>query len=1068
MPSHGPTFDEGAFSSFRSMFTLDNILRFPTQKYIVIKDRTLGLLYVALQMGVLVYVLALILSSKSYLARSEPGIVISVWSSPVSFAAGTTQSESTPPFCSCHQNPSHSNCTRYNSVLPSFSAVDTFACSELPHSQSVKVDTEQVFVTTAVQETTTLGHAHSRDFDMPCPAEIAGHPLTALQGQTCLYSRSSNWINVAADNTILGIQHSPEGKAGMALSCSVRSASAPRTDIAVASESMNATLTQWLTWAGVDLDTPLDLLPPGALVQAAPTTDSAAMPMLRTWGLELTVRVKYYNYGLISSARISSDLHCVIEVEPRVRMTQQELSYTMTPGAFPTNTTPLTAFAVRDGAAPAADGTDSSGGDAGSQAAVVDFTANNVNALGVRMKVSTGGTIGHISIVNVVTTLTTGLVLSQAVGVFVQGVAMFLRGAKSLCYFTVIREEIDVKRIFARYALRCVCAVLLYSLLDDDKSATIDTTEMFCVLREMFSDFMDDSQVVALTDYLMTTVGQQQGTKHVNFMEQELSRFAFIELFTEDDMNITTMRKLMKNVFRRDKEQYKQLQVQLAGNARELGQSKFLSEISQRKMSEASFTTGGADPGGSVMHSLLSRPSTAARLHQSFASRTSNDSRWRARQRQPASGAAAAAAVATDDVMLPVPGAAVLFRGGPHEAAAGESQLSLAPSLLNSQTNSWAEPQGPDALGLQSLIRSVGSSQSQYPSARIDSLASDVGPLSRSLGSIGMDPMGDGARSRLRPDAGRPAAARPRVLGALWSTAQHNLSGRPVVAAAVPEQSSSEVSADSGADGLGGGDPGGLDARLLGTALHGTGAAVRAEPAAAQVFSLSRLYMSGVSSPTHSAPSAQQESPHSPQQTSPRSAAVGRGRGFQGPVRAVTPLGLADILWQDLVRSGSAPPAYRVAQDAAPQATAAASALAGSDDSSMVEVGDEDMPHVHVVSHAVDFRTGTLRRAVDGERGGGGHTAQQTQRSVTMAGRGGSAGRALGEGVRRRSSSFGITMDGGVGGAVVEQADKHARAGGPADGEALRRGGSQRDCRARRWWRRVKRPLGTEDATQVE
>lgn len=64
----------------------------------------------------------------------------------------------------------------------------------------------------------------------------------------------------------------------------------------------------------------------------------------------------------------------------------------------------------------------------------------------------------------------------------------------------------------AGYALRCVCAVLLYSLLDDDKSATIDTTEMFCVLREMFSEFMDDSQIVALTDYLMTTVGKQQGT----------------------------------------------------------------------------------------------------------------------------------------------------------------------------------------------------------------------------------------------------------------------------------------------------------------------------------------------------------------------------------------------------------------------------------------------------------------------------------------------------------------------------------------------------------------------------
>lgn len=32
---------------------------------------------------------------------------------------------------------------------------------------------------------------------------------------------------------------------------------------------------------------------------------------------------------------------------------------------------------------------------------------------------------------------------------------MFLRGPKSLCYFTVIREEIDVKRIFGRALLAC-------------------------------------------------------------------------------------------------------------------------------------------------------------------------------------------------------------------------------------------------------------------------------------------------------------------------------------------------------------------------------------------------------------------------------------------------------------------------------------------------------------------------------------------------------------------------------------------------------------------------------------
>jgi hypothetical protein len=63
----------------------------------------------------------------------------------------------------------------------------------------------------------------------------------------------------------------------------------------------------------------------------------------------------------------------------------------------------------------------------------------------------------------------------------VQFVAMLFRGPKSPCYFTVIREEVDIQRIFARYSLQCVCAVLLYSMLDADKSATIDTHEV-CIL----------------------------------------------------------------------------------------------------------------------------------------------------------------------------------------------------------------------------------------------------------------------------------------------------------------------------------------------------------------------------------------------------------------------------------------------------------------------------------------------------------------------------------------------------------------------------------------------------------
>lgn len=55
---------------------------------------------------------------------------------------------------------------------------------------------------------------------------------------------------------------------------------------------------------------------------------------------------------------------------------------------------------------------------------------------------------------------------------------------------------------------------MLYSYLDNDNSATIDTPEMYQVLEGVFGDELTSNEVVALTDYLMTTVTEQQGLKH--------------------------------------------------------------------------------------------------------------------------------------------------------------------------------------------------------------------------------------------------------------------------------------------------------------------------------------------------------------------------------------------------------------------------------------------------------------------------------------------------------------------------------------------------------------------------
>lgn len=107
-------------------------------------------------MVVLGYVLALVLSSKSYLARSEPDIVISLWSSSASEAVGDTPSELAPKFCSCQTDLYESICTLYTFPLPSFGTFDNFSCAELPHSHGVKLETQQVFVTTAVKVSLSL------------------------------------------------------------------------------------------------------------------------------------------------------------------------------------------------------------------------------------------------------------------------------------------------------------------------------------------------------------------------------------------------------------------------------------------------------------------------------------------------------------------------------------------------------------------------------------------------------------------------------------------------------------------------------------------------------------------------------------------------------------------------------------------------------------------------------------------------------------------------------------------------------------------------------------------------
>lgn len=167
-----------------------------------------------------------------------------------------------------------------------------------------------------LQAQSYFGAVHANASD--CPPAIGGRPLSFHQGQSCLYGASTNWINVNADAMELAFRHQPvktSQHAGRALDCVVRRhRDHSHTNLHTMRKGYAAaSLTQWLAWAGVDLEK-VGSLQAAAAAADLTADDAAAATRQRLTGLGLAIHVEYYNWGLTQGARLSNDYMCVIEV----------------------------------------------------------------------------------------------------------------------------------------------------------------------------------------------------------------------------------------------------------------------------------------------------------------------------------------------------------------------------------------------------------------------------------------------------------------------------------------------------------------------------------------------------------------------------------------------------------------------------------------------------------------------------------------------------------------------------------------------------------------------------------
>ncbi len=155
-------------------------------------------------------------------------------------------------------------------------------------------------------------------------------------------------------------------------------------------------------------------------------------------------------------------------------------------------------------------------------------------------------------------------------------VATNLLGVKSQLFSKFMREEVDLERECARFAVQALVATHFFKQKDADGSGNLDLEEIVQMLHGAFSkeafarateglssedpkykklmkSVLDDDEIQALALYLMRCVDPDRAKHKLEGTELGIEDIAgksvnlndFIGIFTEDNMDIATMRTII-------------------------------------------------------------------------------------------------------------------------------------------------------------------------------------------------------------------------------------------------------------------------------------------------------------------------------------------------------------------------------------------------------------------------------------------------------------------------------------------------------------------------------------------
>jgi len=116
---------------------------------------------------------------------------------------------------------------------------------------------------------------------------------------------------------------------------------------------------------------------------------------------------------------------------------------------------------------------------------------------------SSSGNLGVFSLFSLIDALVAGAVLLSVAQVIVTYLALYALGLSSMLYMEYMRESVNWRKEYARFAAQSLVAGNTFMKFDTNHSDELDRVEIYKYLCEVLEKILDKKHIACLTDFLM-------------------------------------------------------------------------------------------------------------------------------------------------------------------------------------------------------------------------------------------------------------------------------------------------------------------------------------------------------------------------------------------------------------------------------------------------------------------------------------------------------------------------------------------------------------------------------------